>query len=781
MPGAKSDNVYGIFGGSPNVQPSMGATPNLSVRASPQAFGSQVGQAVESAGKEGFEIANQFATMATEAKANDDYANKYVPAAIELRNKYDTLDSQDKVHGYEEYVNNLKELNTQFTQDKAPLYSQHMGAMINRHIEGEVAGANRELVASQLKFNGQSQADLLLANRSLAANNYNDPAMVKSINDQNDNIVVMQHIDTGHDPNVPEHQELIENAQKQQQGETAASMVNSALSRGDVLGANSIRTDYAHVLPAEQQLHLDNTLHQANMNWLSDTATHAITTGQPVPTAPGYAPAQVQAAVADTAHSNGVDQNHALTILQIESSNGQHLGKRGTIGQTGKSTTLEGQAADLVKAAKESQLAADKALGRPAEPWEQYICYQQGATGGSTLLKGAQDNPSAKAVDLLTGVYGNKKTAISAIVNNGGNTSMTSGDFLNFIQQKYNANAQRSRCDVPNSNLTNVPINELNSSSTGQTVTTEPVRLGDAIREASTKVADAVQPGVTPRQQLMEFDRKYNKAMEVAMAQPVGVKRDAIISGLNARRAEYQGNSSRYTEQLIGDVQTKLADPNFKDINQLTPEEQSELAINHPQTLTQVRAKAEANLKYGYKQASRITDVNSPNFYETLQRSLITDPDARVFNGVYDEGQLHALLGREDGTGINLKDYNDLKKSFDIRDQDRKKFLKNQMDNIKNANGDMDGLGAQRATNYYFAVNKVIDGRTAAEEPISYDPDNKNYVENFIPNPTASKEQQVSNMAQKIKATATAISPVPEDQKYKHGESAEEVAKRLGI
>ncbi len=93
----------------------------------------------------------------------------------------------------------------------------------------------------------------------------------------------------------------------------------------------------------------------------------------------------------------------------------------------------------------------------------------------------------------------------------------------------------------------------------------------------------------------------------------------------------------------------------------------------------------------------------------------------------------------------------------------------------------MDGLGQQRATNFYFAANKVIEERLAAKESVSYNPDDKNYVGNFVQNHAASKEQQVSNMARKIQATVPAISPVPEDQKYKPGESAEEVAKRLGI
>lgn len=773
-------DVYGAYGGSPNVQPNQGATPNLSVRANAGDFGGQIAGAVEGAGKQGFEIANQFATMATEARANDDYANKYVPAALQLKNQYDMLDSQDKVKGYQDYVGGLQDLNKNFSSPDngtSSLYQQHMSALINKHIEGEESAANNELVKSQIKFNGQAQADLTLANTATASANYSNPQIAKTVNDQNDALITMQHIDQGYDPNNPNHQESIETAQKLQQGQVAVGRISGALSKGDIHVANDIRAQNSDVIPASQQLHQDNILHQANMSYFSDSGTHALVTGQPVPNAPGYPSSQVQATVADAATKQGVDPNHALAILQIESSNGQHLGKRGTIGQTGNSTTLEGQASDLVLAAKNSQQAADKALGRPSEPWEQYICYQQGAMGGTTLLKGARDNPSAKAVDLLTDVYGNRKNAMSAIVNNGGNATMTSGDFLNFIQQKYAANAQRSQCTTPTANLTGVSPSDLASQSAGQA----PADLGTSIRAADVKVSDAVQPAVTPRQQLIEFDKKYNGAMEVAMAQPNGVKRDALIEGLNARRAQYQGNSTRYSEQLIGGVQTKLTDPNFKDINQLTPEEQSELAINHPQTLKEARERAEANLKYGYKQASRITDVNSPNFYTSIQRSLSDNTGSFVSNSLASEGQLHNLLGREDGTGINLKDYKDLQNSFSL-DNNWKQFVSAHMTTIKNANGNLDGGGEQRANDFYFAANQAKDeylkdpSHNINDIAIS---DDDNPIMKLVSKGFVSKEKQVGNVAKAIQTATPLMSPIPENVKYKPGESAEDVQKRL--
>lgn len=717
----KSESAYGSYGSVPNASPNIGATPNLSVRATPQEFGAQVGQAVEGAGKEGFEIANKFATMATEARANDDYANKYVPAALQLKNKYDLLDSQDKVHGYQEYVGGLQDLNKQFSSSdngSSILYQQHMSSLINKHIEGEESAANNELVRDQLEFSQQAKGDLLLANSTQAAANYNNPGMVKSLNDQNDGLITLQHMDAGHDPTNPQHQEIIQTAQDQQKGNTAIAMVGSAISRGDVAGAHAIRSQYSDVIPGDQQLHLDNVTHQASMNEFGNTGVHALTTGQVLPNPTGYAPRQVQATVADTAQAAGQDANELLTVTHIESSDGKNLGTgpRATIGGTllKPGSTVEDQAKDMSDHWAAASTAATKALGRPADSWEKYICYQQGSTGGATLLKGAQNDPDAKAVDLLTPVYGDRQTAMSAIVKNGGNVTMTSGDFLSFIQQKYKDNAQRAQCDTPTANLTGVSSTELgNDIGPQQQITSTPAQtapkdVGDAIRNASTITAPAVQPAATPIDQKLEFDKKYAAAMNVAVQQPNGSQRKALISYLKSRKEESDGQANVYKEQIVGAVQKQLADPNFKSMEQLSPETSAVLAANFPTVYQEAERRADANRKYGFEQASRITNVNGPNFYDNIQRSLADNTGFPVPNTLHNNEQLHGLLAAKDETYINLKDYQDLKDSFKLNNG-WKRFLSTQMETIKNANGNVDGQGTQRASDFYFKANQMKD------------------------------------------------------------------------
>jgi len=71
MPEKPSQDIAGAYAGTPNVQPQAGSAPQASTRATPEAFGAQVGSAVENAGKEGFDLAQHFQSIANETKARD--------------------------------------------------------------------------------------------------------------------------------------------------------------------------------------------------------------------------------------------------------------------------------------------------------------------------------------------------------------------------------------------------------------------------------------------------------------------------------------------------------------------------------------------------------------------------------------------------------------------------------------------------------------------------------------------------------------------------------------
>lgn len=99
---------------------------------------------------------------------------------------------------------------------------------------------------------------------------------------------------------------------------------------------------------------------------------------------------------------------------------------------------------------------------------------------------------------------------------------------------------------------------------------------------------------------------------------------------------------------------------------------------------------------------------NSPNGYETILRTLEPN-DQDHPNRIASQDHLDRLLGRSDGTGINIKDYQDAKQVIEASSELKKTISKN-MQEITNANGNLDGKGQERALAWY---NQVMAARKA--------------------------------------------------------------------
>lgn len=79
-------------------------------------------------------------------------------------------------------------------------------------------------------------------------------------------------------------------------------------------------------------------------------------------------------------------------------------------------------------------------LGREPEEWELYLAHQQGGGGAARLLR----NPEASVVDVLTEAHnGDRELAVMAVEENGGHVEMTSGEFAQQWQAKYEATAEQ--------------------------------------------------------------------------------------------------------------------------------------------------------------------------------------------------------------------------------------------------------------------------------------------------------------------------------------------------
>lgn len=612
----KPNDEYGSFGSVPSVQAQGGIGARQNIQASAADFGGQIGQAISNAGEEGQQISNHFAQMATEAKVNDDYANKYVPAAADLRNKFDMLQGQDKVTGYNDYIGGLQKLNKQFTSDQPGLLGQRsMSGLINRHIEGETFGARRELVESQKQFGYQSTFDMLNANNNMAAQNYNNPDLVNSVVEQNDNHILVQHIDAGHDPNNEQSQAYISQAQQDNTGKMAAGMITQAVNQGDTISANALRANYSNSLPGYVKNNIDNTLHTQNILQSSTANMKAISSGQPIPETIGAPASRVQAMVADTAKSSDVEPNNALAVLRIESSNGQNLGTRGTLGQDKGSAGLpiEDQAKALCDNLKTANTQAATALGRVAQPWEGYAVYQQGAGGGVALLKAQQDNPDAKAVDVIAPLYKNPKDALAAITNNGGNATMSVSDFMDHVKQVYDDNAKRADCDFGNA-----------------------ATPGDAILKPHQDTGTAVQPAATPTDALYNFDKKAPDMLAKINALPNYEVRAGVMKAYNQTRQRYQDAASAYSANLTHEAAKLAADPKFTSVDQIPPDMRAALAVDHPQTLDYMEKRAQYNTDKGSGVNTKDMREYGSGFYDLFKRVHADSSDPEKITSLAD-------------------------------------------------------------------------------------------------------------------------------------------------
>lgn len=578
MPRGGQD-LYGTYGSVPTVENQGVSNAHQDIQVNANDFGGQIGEALSTFGSTSEQIGEHFGQMATEAQTNDAFANKYIPDAIKLRQQYDSLRGPDKVAGYDNYVNNLQELNKQYTASQPGLLGQqYMSSLINRHITGEMEGAKRELVESQKAFSDQARASLIEANNGQAAQNYDNPDLVNSLITQNDNHIQINHIDNGHDPNNPVSQDMVKNAQNTNRGDIGTGMINTAVSRGDAISANALRAHYADYIPGYMKLSLDNTLHTQNVQQTSTATVNAIKKGEAIPETIGAPPSQVQALVANSAKSSSIDPNNALAVLRIESADGKNLGTRGTLGQDKESAgkPIEDQAKALCDNLKNANQQATTALGRTAEPWEGYVVYQQGAGGGPALLKAAQDYPNAKAIDVLEPLYKNRQDALSALNGNGGNITMSAQDFVSHIKDVYTAGAQRANCDFSN-NAENP---------------------GDAITAPHNQTGPAIQPGSSPVQSLMNFDKKAPDALAQINSISNYEIRGGVMRAYNQDRQRLQDAATAYKNVLVNNATQLAVDPKFTSMDQVPPEMQAALAVDHPQTLAYMEGRAEYNLNH---------------------------------------------------------------------------------------------------------------------------------------------------------------------------------------
>lgn len=388
-------------------------------------------------------------------------------------------------------------------------------------------------------------------------------------------------------------------------GQATESTVSKALTDGNVDYANRFYQGMKGAISGFKQAEIEKQLHGVTMQQTGQSNAQNLLLGKPlVPTDTPPGAVHARAAVADAAHDAGIDPNSALTVLRIESSDGINVGVRGDIGQTGKPGDLPTQASNLVGALKSANATATNALGRPTQPWEDYVVYQQGAGGGPALLKASND-PTANAVDVLKPYYKTSALALSAIKNNGGNATMNASQFVSMLQTKYQDNAQRSEMALPGS-----PTEIQAAAATPTAMDTQvaaPVtaagqKPGEAILSAYKTTGPVMQQGATPVQSLNEMDKVYPDALNRANAIPNLNERDATLRALEQQHSIAQQGAAAWKTQFENQVENLATSPKFTSVSQIPPDMLAGLK-DDPTKMSYLETRANFNLTHGVEGA----------------------------------------------------------------------------------------------------------------------------------------------------------------------------------
>lgn len=141
-------------------------------------------------------------------------------------------------------------------------------------------------------------------------------------------------------------------------------------------------------------------------------------------------------------------QAYKARVGQIESASGSNEGAMGSFyqftpgtwakyaGTGGSKGTAAGEDAPMNALTADNHAALSAGLGREPTQAELYLAHQQGAQGAMKLM----DQPSRRAGDIV---------GDAAINGNGGNSSMTAGDFTAMWQAKFNKTPLPSANGIP--------------------------------------------------------------------------------------------------------------------------------------------------------------------------------------------------------------------------------------------------------------------------------------------------------------------------------------------
>ena len=413
------------------------------VEASPEAFGSQVGQAVAGVGQgldQASAAAMQVRQVQNVALVND--------ATTRLQNAANTIafgdgtttnpgffgkQGSDALSAYPDAQTALNKAQSDIQASLPPDAQRDFSSYARRYVGSRLDSFGQHFEQQRAVYTDQLASAAVDADTSSAVGFYNDPTKMQSAVADGRYRIEQQANLTGEAPEVTQ-----DKLSRFTSGVYAG--VADRIAEQDPVAAWKYYQDNQTLISGPVQSALESKLKPELYALSSRNDADTIMNG-------GFG--AVSQGVVSEADRQGVDPTLALTTAKIESGMGARLqsptsSASGVFGmmpatfaeQGGTNPNDTGQQITTgVKNLAASSATANDAVGGNAAPWQIYLVHQQGAAGGPALLKA---DPGESAVAALTQAYGGNATlATRAITGNGGSADMTVGQFRNLIQGTY--------------------------------------------------------------------------------------------------------------------------------------------------------------------------------------------------------------------------------------------------------------------------------------------------------------------------------------------------------
>lgn len=242
---------------------------------------------------------------------------------------------------------------------------------------------------------------------------------------------------------------------------------------------------------------------------------------------------------------------------------------------------------------------------------------------------------------------------------------------------------------------------------------------------------------------------------DIEFAEKVRTKTEQKMNDIiRQQELSYTADANRVLQAVNGNFTKGDKPTSIDQLRNISPEVNESLdnvLISNPKLYDAIETRV-------FTENSRmLTPNNSSNYAYNLKRTLQDDMN----NQLYSEFQIHNLLSRKDASAINLKDSNDLRKAMELPPQ-QKRILFKTMKDIESAGGNVDGLGSDRAVQFYNAANEYIDTQTKAGKQLSdiLNSTSKDYAGNLSANYMPSRSEQMAKSAQDVRADHNAKVPV---------------------